>query len=466
MSTLEERLKLTALLSSLGMDGVAEGLRKDNLNFQTSSPPSQLDHISDIKIGKSGKRETSNDNRKTKNLGNSCQMCGVQLRNPYKLRDHYTNKHFFSEVRSLIKDEKRSCCQFCGKEFDGGPNLIFHMVRHVGSTHKKVLPFVETETENSNINCDQCKICKKKIQKDTSLGLHLVNNHFKTKLENLVKSHQNEYECYICNSKTRDFKEQVNHVGIYHGRAMKWYKEIIEPVPSRKKINKVCHICGAVIAGAGCNWRSPLYTHLARRHFSEELLRDSQCENNTCPLCGVKHDSQSNLVAHLGAKHRLVENYLSLSDIEKLETIDTPDLVKINAVVKRKKKLERKKTPKQNLGEANSASSSTELVVKKDKPERKICCPFCDKKLRINPVLQSHLFSRHFRTDCEEAISQMLTRTGGVCPLCPWIKWDNYSPLDWNIFFHFSRKHKIAENLEYSNNVLNQANVEKILARF
>jgi hypothetical protein len=76
-----------------------------------------------------------------------------------------------------------------------------------------------------------------------------------------------------------------------------------------------------------------------------------------------------------------------------------------------------------------------------------------------NPVLQSHLFSRHFKNDCEEGIKQVLERTGGVCPLCPRFKWSNTETLGWNIFIHFARKHKITDDLEFCNNLPNQGSI-------
>ena len=72
-------------------------------------------------------------------------------------------------------------------------------------------------------------------------------------------------------------------------------------------------------------------------------------------------------------------------------------------------------------------------------------------------VLQSHLLSKHFKTDCEEAIRTILQRTGGKCPLCPnKERWTNYSTLSWSIFIHFSRQHGIADGLQFNNDILRQ----------
>ena len=54
------------------------------------------------------------------------------------------------------------------------------------------------------------------------------------------------------------------------------------------------------------------------------------------------------------------------------------------------------------------------------------------------------------------AIRQILQRSGGHCPLCPKESWSDCSKLDWSIFRHFSRKHKIADGLLFNDDVLRQ----------
>ena len=76
------------------------------------------------------------------------------------------------------------------------------------------------------------------------------------------------------------------------------------------------------------------------------------------------------------------------------------------------------------------------------------------------------------RPDCEAAIREILERAGGKCPLCPKKVWawgeagNEAKALDWNMFIHFSRTHRITQGLTYSDNMPNQENVEKILSRF
>ena len=68
------------------------------------------------------------------------------------------------------------------------------------------------------------------------------------------------------------------------------------------------------------------------------------------------------------------------------------------------------------------------------------------------------------RPDCEAAIKQILARTKGKCPLCPktW-EWRAGSNLDWTIYIHFSRSHRITENLTFNDNQFSQQNVDTIL---
>merc|ERR1712029_1004558 len=88
---------------------------------------------------------------------------------------------------------------------------------------------------------------------------------------------------------------------------------------------------------------------------------------------------------------------------------------------------------------------------------KNVSCDYCDRKVVIEPVLQSHLLSRHFRADCERAITQIFDLTDGRCPLCPGRSWSwPGKSLNWSMFLHFSRKHRIAEGLTFSGNKLNQ----------
>ena len=54
------------------------------------------------------------------------------------------------------------------------------------------------------------------------------------------------------------------------------------------------------------------------------------------------------------------------------------------------------------------------------------------------------------------AIKRILEKAGGQCPLCPKERWPDYTKLDWSIFRHFSRKHKIADGLVFNGDVLRQ----------
>ena len=87
----------------------------------------------------------------------------------------------------------------------------------------------------------------------------------------------------------------------------------------------------------------------------------------------------------------------------------------------------------------------------------------CSKACSSDPLLESHLMSRHFRPDCEAAVGKILEKTGGKCPLCPGKKdWSN----KWNTLIHFSGVHKITQGLTYSDNKPNQDNINLILSHF
>jgi len=256
-----------------------------------------------------------------------------------------------------------------------------------------------------------------------------------------------------------------------------------------KKISKTCYICGTLIAGAGRGWKFPLYSHFSRRHFAEELVREFRTPDNKCSVCGKEEESRSQFVAHLGAKHRLVEKYLDMKKLQEQENVnDSPPSVVIKGDYSKLAKTGKQFKPRRlqlevtelakELLDQEAGHENFDPEAKKTKPRRNrqslgrskpkanISCPFCEKKVVIRPVLQSHLLSKHFKKDCEEAIKQIFERTGGVCPMCPGFRFNKPGTLDWTVFIHFSRKHKIAEDLDYSDNLLNQDNVEKIVQRF
>eukprot|EP00092_Neocalanus_flemingeri_P035780 GFUD01038960.1.p1 GENE.GFUD01038960.1~~GFUD01038960.1.p1 ORF type:complete len:781 (+),score=171.04 GFUD01038960.1:51-2393(+) len=528
--------------------------------------------------------------------GHTCQLCGKKARNPYKLREHYTIKHFFGEVQEMIKDKNNLSCQICGKCFEPGDNLISHMVRHIGATHKQVLSLVERECGTEDISFEQCQICDVKIDPGVRVfSNHLVEKHFKDKIKDFLPPDQSS--CHICDKKIPDIDDLIIHVGSSHGLAIKFYEEFLKSntteatsflqaecsatnikssTKKRKNISKACYICGVVIAGSGSSWKFTLYSHFSRRHFAKELVRDYETPDKKCSVCGFEAKSPSLLVTHLGVKHRLVEKYLDMKNLQQgqdtLVLNVSPPAVAVKEDVKhiknrkqykpRRLQLEVTDLAKKLMDQALVLTSQTygpdssykqsdpnstamtqaqgasltgfhsikaskhenlkndlllgkhqgamlipsittqpdtivaqnnsrkmhrklrspsriqhtteQRQVKQKRNTRQlatskpagISCPFCEKKLAIRPVLQSHLLSRHFKKDCEEAIKQIFEKTGGVCPSCPGFRGSKPGTLDWSVFIHFSRKHKMAEDLEYSNNLLNQENVKKIFQRF
>ena len=57
------------------------------------------------------------------------------------------------------------------------------------------------------------------------------------------------------------------------------------------------------------------------------------------------------------------------------------------------------------------------------------------------------------QADCKAGLEAVLERSGGVCPLCPDYasQWQPGQLLDWNLLAHFSRKHRITQDLTYNN---------------
>ena len=99
--------------------------------------------------------------------------------------------------------------------------------------------------------------------------------------------------------------------------------------------------------------------------------------------------------------------------------------------------------------------------------------PPSEQTLQVTHVRVVSLPNSVSRPDCEAAIREILEQTGGKCPLCPgnkgWV-WggagNEAKALDWSMFTHFSRTHRITQGLTYSDNKPNLENVEKILSRF
>ena len=86
----------------------------------------------------------------------------------------------------------------------------------------------------------------------------------------------------------------------------------------------------------------------------------------------------------------------------------------------------------------------------------RFACPHCGKAHTQNCVLQTHLYSKHFKVDCQEGIQRILARSGLVCPHCPKKSWKQGATVDWSMVMHFARTHGIAADLINHNNVRNE----------
>eukprot|EP00092_Neocalanus_flemingeri_P084801 GFUD01106580.1.p1 GENE.GFUD01106580.1~~GFUD01106580.1.p1 ORF type:complete len:446 (+),score=89.95 GFUD01106580.1:76-1413(+) len=161
--------------------------------------------------------------------GRYCQMCGKKERNLYTLKVHYTNNHFFTEMASLITDKKSSQCEVCGQHFTDCENRFCNIVRHRGATHDEVVGFVQKECGSSDdrVACDRCQICgvKQENWKAKTLGHHLIQEHYKLKLQEMLSPGQDM--CNICNSECKNIYGLIAHIGLTHGCAMKLYRDFL-----------------------------------------------------------------------------------------------------------------------------------------------------------------------------------------------------------------------------------------------
>ena len=255
-----------------------------------------------------------------------------------------------------------------------------------------------------------------------------VNLNDMVEVEQDQPEEEEQKECKICQKKFQGRKmvELVLHETECAKKKAEKSPSELESQKKRKrsstgseqaeKVTKRCPICHHDIAAAGKGWRYPFYSHLARRHFSSQLLRDYISSDLKCLVCGKDGQSfsgpskQGQLIAHLGGKHRLIEKYINLDE--------NGDLV-----VKKSKK--QKKTP------AEAAKSDQEEVeeVEQGRVKRKrvlplryqaeteegarpslktasqpgsmgeIPCRYCDQKFMKQAVVQSHLLSTHFRSN-------------------------------------------------------------------
>ena len=354
---------------------------------------------------------------------------------------------------------------------------IFQMIQKTERQTSKESDFGEKKPKYSLLPAvsdeSECSICGATVQSNLDLALHIKQTHEQPPAKEETDNSKNvfntpvENKIFLSNSDghTRSFDNLATTVPL-------------------KKISKVCYICEIPIAGSGRGWRFPLYTHFSRKHFSRDLYRDFKTEDNKCSLCGKEEESVGRLVAHLGATHKLVERYLDRGELSKYDRpgrLASASHAQVDIWEEKQKQLQLKLET--NIGEQEMTEHEIaredmkkeslpenmihELSKRKRKlaPSGNIPCHLCDKKLKVRSVLMSHLMVNHFKYDCEEAIKQVLEHSGDVCPLCP-DRPQFTRPFDWKVFLHFSRTHKIAENLTYSQNQLNFENVQKILQIF
>ena len=71
-----------------------------------------------------------------------CPQCGEDMISAVKLKEHMTQRHFSREIkeRYVLPNSRLCTIDGCGKEF---PHSSSGLIRHIGSTHSKVLEIME-----------------------------------------------------------------------------------------------------------------------------------------------------------------------------------------------------------------------------------------------------------------------------------------------------------------------------------
>ena len=263
---------------------------------------------------------------------------------------------------------------------------------------------VEVEEQDQQEVKEQkvCKICQKKFQgkKMVELVLH-------------------ETECAKKKAEKSQSKLETSQKK----------KRISAGPEEAEKLTKRCPICHHDIAAAGKGWRYPFYSHMARRHFSTELLRDYVSSELKCLVCGKDGQSfsgpskQGQLIAHLGGKHRLIEKYIDLDENGDL-AVKKPKKLKKNpgeaakSDGKESEEVEQDRVKEKEEVEGEQGRGKRrrvlplryqEKVKDEARPSQKpasppgtlgeIPCRYCDQKFMKQAVVQSHLLSTHFRSD-------------------------------------------------------------------
>merc|ERR1712098_72670 len=94
-------------------------------------------------IKEDGKEEGPDSIKSTDDLGLCCKLCGKPQKGPSALREHYASTHFFQELYDIYvagtTSESWCTMEGCNKDYRDRKCLV----RHIGSTHHKVLPILE-----------------------------------------------------------------------------------------------------------------------------------------------------------------------------------------------------------------------------------------------------------------------------------------------------------------------------------
>ena len=159
-----------------------------------------------------------------------------------------------------------------------------------------VIPHQEEKSFN-------CKLCSFSGSTSTGFARHLTFAHFKTEI---LKEIKDFCKCAICDKKLETRKLMINHYGVKHGFAMKFYQQTSDSEGDYKKPNPLssCKLCDFT-SKAGT-----LTPHYSRAHFKEEI--SSQIvDNEVCTVCGYKAKSEMAMILHYGRAHDWIDKLLA-----------------------------------------------------------------------------------------------------------------------------------------------------------
>ena len=109
-----------------------------------------------------------------------------------------------------------------------------------------------------------------------------------------------------------------------------------------------------------------MYSHFARIHFSQELIRDFRTDDDECSICEKEVKPLGKFLLHVGAKHKMVERYLDMNDMK--EYADG------KSTTPRVGGIRKKETKLRKLAMKVVGSNEGKGMMMKNRPEARISC--------------------------------------------------------------------------------------------